>query len=226
MATGISVARCTIVNILAKSLEGFVYSSDILVRFDDGIKMRAQWQVIARHSKICTDVLDGGPLSCASGSEKVNVPLEGHSKEEASTFLSVPYSVDPASSIDESTGLSTARLDQVWHESVLLPIQRGRAHDFKFKSACLVPYSQILYRSYDMGTAPFTGLSKMQGRFAYLAEGPEGLVNSCDILLKLDDGTRLPAHSPVLARFSPVFAGMLDEGPLSGALERAGSMCR
>ena len=42
-------------------------------------------------------------------------------------------------------------------------------------------------------------------------------MKSCDIVLKLDGGASLPAHSHLLARFSPVFAGMLDEGPLSGA---------
>lgn len=96
------------------------------------------------------------------------------------------------------------------------PTQFGSVQGFKSKSACLVRYSQIFHQSYDIGTASSMVVSTMQGRFTYLAEGPEGLVNSCDRLLKLDDGTRLPAHSPVLARFSPVFAGMLDEGPLSG----------
>ena len=61
----------------------------------------------------------------------------------------------------------------------------------------------------------------MESTYDYFAEGPKCLVNSCDILLRLDDhhhdGTRLPAHSHVLARFSPVFAGLLDGGSLSGA---------
>lgn len=57
----------------------------------------------------------------------------------------------------------------------------------------------------------------MESTYAYFAEGPKCLVNSCNILLKLDDGTKLPAHSPVLARLSPVFAGLLDGGSLSGA---------
>ena len=38
--------------------------------------------------------------------------------------------------------------------------------------------------------------------------------NSCDMLLKLDDGTEMPAHSQVLARCTSVFSGMVDEGPL------------
>ena len=56
-----------------------------------------------------------------------------------------------------------------------------------------------------------------KGECAYLAEGPEGLANSCDILLNLDDGTKLPAHSQVLARYSKVFSDMIDGGPLSSA---------
>ena len=38
------------------------------------------------------------------------MPLEGCSKEEAISFLTVLDSVDPASSIDDATGLSTAKL--------------------------------------------------------------------------------------------------------------------
>lgn len=38
------------------------------------------------------------------------MPLEGCSKEEAISFLTVLNSVDPASSIDEATGLSSAKL--------------------------------------------------------------------------------------------------------------------
>ena len=72
-----------------------------------------------------------------------------------------------------------------------------------------------------MGTTPSTITSMMQSEFAYLSEGPEGLVKSCDIVLKLDGGASLPAHSHVLARFLPVFAGMLEEGPLSGASGRS-----
>lgn len=51
----------------------------------------------------------------------------------------------------------------------------------------------------------------------YLAEGPQGFLKSCDLLLKLDDGSELPAHSQILARCMPVFAGMVDGGPLSSA---------
>ncbi len=49
----------------------------------------------------------------------------------------------------------------------------------------------------------------------YLAEGSQGLQNTCDVLLKLDDGTELPVHSQVLARCIPVFYGMMDSGTLS-----------
>ena len=57
----------------------------------------------------------------------------------------------------------------------------------------------------------------MQTEYPYLAEGPEGLLRTCDVQLKLDDGTVFPAHTPVLARFSNVFNDMLDDGPLSCA---------
>lgn len=46
-------------------------------------------------------------------------------------------------------------------------------------------------------------------KYAY-CEGHSGLLNSCDILLKLDDGSEIPAHSQILARCSGVFADMLD----------------
>ena len=51
----------------------------------------------------------------------------------------------------------------------------------------------------------------------HLKEGPDGLHETCDILLSLDDGSTLPVHSQVLARCSPVFHGMLKEGTLSSA---------
>ena len=51
----------------------------------------------------------------------------------------------------------------------------------------------------------------------YLADAPEPFVRTCDVLLKLDDGSELPAHSQILCRFSRVFANMLDDGPLSSA---------
>ncbi len=57
----------------------------------------------------------------------------------------------------------------------------------------------------------------MQVDYSYLAEVPDGLLSSCDILLKLDDGGELPAHSQILARYSTVFTDMLATGggPLS-----------
>lgn len=51
----------------------------------------------------------------------------------------------------------------------------------------------------------------------YLATGPVDLLESCDVLLKLDDGTELPVHSQVLARCMSVFSGMVAGGPLSKA---------
>ena len=45
----------------------------------------------------------------------------------------------------------------------------------------------------------------------------EDLLDSCDILLRLDgqEGNLLPVHSLVLARCSPVFRGMVKEGILT-----------
>ena len=58
----------------------------------------------------------------------------------------------------------------------------------------------------------------MEGGRPYLAGGPDDLVESCDVLLKLDDGTELPVHSQVLARCMPVFSGMVAAGgPLADA---------
>ncbi len=51
----------------------------------------------------------------------------------------------------------------------------------------------------------------------YLDGKPEGFVKSCDVLLKLDDGSQLPAHSHILTLHSKVCADMLDDGPLSAA---------
>ena len=55
---------------------------------------------------------------------------------------------------------------------------------------------------------------------SYFADAPQGLANSCDTLLLLDDGTKLPAHAAILARSSGVFSSMLDEGPLAAALRK------
>ena len=52
---------------------------------------------------------------------------------------------------------------------------------------------------------------------SYFTDMPKSLAKSCDTLLLLDDGTRLPAHAAILARLSEVFSAMLDEGPLAAA---------
>jgi len=57
----------------------------------------------------------------------------------------------------------------------------------------------------------------MEENQVYFAEVSERLINSCDIVLTLDDGSALPAHSQIIARYSQVFADMLDGGPLAGA---------
>ena len=51
----------------------------------------------------------------------------------------------------------------------------------------------------------------------YFTGVPLSPANSCDTLLLLDDGTKLPAHAAILARLSGVFSGMLDGGPLAAA---------
>ena len=48
----------------------------------------------------------------------------------------------------------------------------------------------------------------------YLEAVPEGFGCGCDMLLELDDGSELRAHSQILARYSSVFADMLFHGPL------------
>lgn len=57
----------------------------------------------------------------------------------------------------------------------------------------------------------------MEEQHTYFTDVPQGLANSCDTLLLLDDGTKLPAHAAILARLSGVFSGMLDGGPLAAA---------
>lgn len=59
--------------------------------------------------------------------------------------------------------------------------------------------------------------STMHLHLDHLAEALEGLSDSCDMLLKLDDGSALQAHSPVLARCSPVLLWHVHEGPLASA---------
>ena len=44
----------------------------------------------------------------------------------------------------------------------------------------------------------------MGGAQPYLAKGPKDLLESCDVLLKLDDDSELPAHSQILARYMSV----------------------
>ena len=55
----------------------------------------------------------------------------------------------------------------------------------------------------------------MDQEYSHLDEGPEYLLETCDILLSLDDGSKVPVHSQVLARCSPVFHGMVVEGTVT-----------
>ena len=52
----------------------------------------------------------------------------------------------------------------------------------------------------------------MNKKYVYL---PENSAESCDVLLLLDDGSDLLAHSHILARESSLFADMLGDGLLS-----------
>ena len=61
----------------------------------------------------------------------------------------------------------------------------------------------------------------MEKNQVYFAKVSERLINTCDIVRKLDDGSALPVHYQIIARFSHVFADMLDGGPLAGALGSA-----
>ena len=86
-------------------------------------------------------------------------------------------------------------------------------------SKVLIDYSKIksffhMDRAENAAFVACVLYSMMEEEYCYLKEGPEGLCESCDILLSLDDGSELPVHSPVLARCSPVFHGMLAEGTL------------
>ena len=56
----------------------------------------------------------------------------------------------------------------------------------------------------------------MQKQYNYLRDHRRSSFGSdCDVLLKLDDGGELPAHSQHLARFSKVCQAMLEDGVFS-----------
>ena len=85
----------------------------------------------------------------------------------------------------------------------------------KRRLPCPNPYTESFKRR---GVSTVREWCPMKSTPPYLAEGPEGFQNSWDILLSLDDGNTLPAHSQILARCIPVFAGMVDGGgPLTKA---------
>ena len=50
-----------------------------------------------------------------------------------------------------------------------------------------------------------------------ISGAPDGFEKTFVMLLKLDDGSELPAHSQILARFSTLFTDMLVDGPLVDA---------
>ena len=107
----ISMAGAAVPKYLAGSPKGFAHSCDILLKLDDGSEVPAHSQVLARYSKVFSDMLEeDGPLNRASGTSKVIVPINECSKDEAIQWLCVVYSFAPTSLIGEATGLSTARL--------------------------------------------------------------------------------------------------------------------
>jgi len=59
---------------------------------------------------------------------------------------------------------------------------------------------------------------------AYLIGGPAGFGTCCDIMLRLDDGTELPAHTQILAWHSEMFCNMLQDD--NGALISASALNR
>ncbi len=75
--------------------ESFVNSCDVLLKLDDGSKLPAHSLFLASHSRVCADMLDGGPLSAASALNKIELPLTDCSKDTAISLLKVLYSYQP-----------------------------------------------------------------------------------------------------------------------------------
>ena len=84
--------------------------------------------------------------------------------------------------------------------------------------APVIPYLERLQSLEEAVLTMLLGSVTMGSSQPYLAQGPTDLLESCDVLLKLDDGTELPVHSQILARCMSVFSGMVATGgPLSKA---------
>jgi len=95
---------------LAEGPEGLANSCDIILNLDDGTQLPAHFQVLARYSKVFSDMLDGGPLSSASSSSKIGLPLSGCSENEVIKFLSAIYSARPYKHINKELALPVAEL--------------------------------------------------------------------------------------------------------------------
>ena len=89
---------------------------DVLLKLDDGTELPVHTRVLARHSIFFRDMLDlgeAGPLSGASATCKIEVPLTDCPREVASGCLSIIYSLpsmSQASLLSKVLLLSIARL--------------------------------------------------------------------------------------------------------------------
>ena len=98
-------------------------SCDIVLKLDDNTMLPAHSQVLARSSDFFADMLaidDEGPLSGASASSRITLPLKECTKEVTVKFLSVLYSIKPSEYIDEATGLLVARLGHKYGMQICL----------------------------------------------------------------------------------------------------------
>ena len=83
---------------------------NILLILDDGSKLPVHSSVLARCSPLFMEMANEGTLSKAPAGSMVTVPFTDCSQEEATSFLSVLYSLKPHKHINETTGLSIAQI--------------------------------------------------------------------------------------------------------------------
>ena len=98
-------------------------SCDIVLKLDDGTMLPAHSQVLARHSDFFSDMLaidDGGPLSGASASKKITLPLKECTKEVTIKLFSVLYSMKACNYLVDATGFVVARLGHKYGMQVCL----------------------------------------------------------------------------------------------------------
>ena len=100
-AMGVEDTPCT--SYVDDAPENFAKSCNVLLKLDDGSELPAHSQILARFSSVCADMHDDdGPLSCASCSKKVHLPLTDCSRATAVSFLSVVYSTQQFEQIKKS----------------------------------------------------------------------------------------------------------------------------